>query len=170
MWTAAARCLVLIGAGVLLAACGSDLRPTDAEMIANLRAKMPLFEKLVAMIQEDRDLERVDVDWTRPDNPATIGVTPQRIATYRALMKEAGIARGFYALKPRTNIKFIGYASGLFTHGWGKSYVYLLPDAESSRYDFDLEEGDLDAAAVGQRKFFGYRHIDGPWYLLLDSY
>jgi hypothetical protein len=162
--------LVVLAVALSLAACADDPRPTDAALIAQLRAKMPLFRELVAMIEQDRDLERVDVDWTRPDDPATIGVTPERIAIYRKLMTEAGVPRGFYALKPRKAITFIAYASGLFTHGWAKNYVYLLPGAESERYGFDLEEGDLDAAAAGEKKYLGYRHIEGNWYLQLDSY
>ena len=154
----------------MLAACGEDRPPTDAAMIEHLRVKRPLLEELVAMIVQDRELERVDVDWTRPDDPATIGVAPGRIALYRKLLKDAGVPRGFSAPKSRKQITFIAHASGIFTHGRGKSYVYLLPGAESERYGFDIEPGDLDAAAAGQRTFVGYRHVEGNWYLLLDSY
>lgn len=162
--------LSVLAAALSLSACADPPRPTDAVLIEHLHAKMPLFRELIAMIEQDRDLERVDADWTRPDDPATIGVSRKRIATYRKLMKDAGVPRGFSARKPRTAITFIAYASGLFTNGWAKSYVYLLPGAESERYGFDLEDGDLDAASAGQKKFFGYRHIEGNWYLLLDSY
>lgn len=160
----------VLAAALSLVACADPPRPTDAVLIERLRAKMPLFLQLIAMIEQDRDLERVDIDWTKPDDPGTVGVSPERIATYRKLMKEAGVPRGFSALKPRKAITFIAYASGLFTHGWAKSYIYVLPGSESERYGFDLEDGDLDGASAGQKKFFGYRHIEGNWYLLLESY
>src|SRR5262245_33784112 len=106
---------VLVAAGWLL--WQSLQPPSDAVMIANLARNRTAFEHLVAMIREDRGLERVDVDWTRPDDPASVGVGPQRIAAYRAMMREIGIARGFYAFEPRDQISFMAFASGLSIRG-----------------------------------------------------
>jgi hypothetical protein len=135
-------------------------RPSDAVMIENLRQKRETFETLVKMIREDRGLKRVDVDWTDPADPTTIGVSEQRIALYRQLCREAGVPRGFYQFE--TSIQFIGYAAGMVVDGSSKSYVH-----GRSKYEPDAIDGDLDAAAGTQRKFHARRRIDGDWSLEL---
>ena len=69
------------------------------------------FEALIVMINEDRGLERVDVDWTRPDDPSKIGVSSARIAEYRRIMRRIAVARGFYAFEPRDEISFLASAA-----------------------------------------------------------
>ena len=138
--------------------------PSDAAMIANLARNRAAFERLLAMIHQDRGLERVDVDWTRPENPSTIGVSPERIGVYRRLMQEIGVTRGFYAFEPRDEISFIAYASGLSIRGQSKSYVWS-PAGEFQ--DAGMVES-LDAVwSSGHRRIWGYRHVEGPWYLHL---
>src|SRR5262245_4190430 len=95
-------------------------RPSDAAMIDNFRHKRDVFETLVTMIREDRGLKRVDVDWTDPADPSTIGVSAERVALYRRLCHEAGVARGFYQFN--SSIEFVGYAAGMVVHGSSKSY------------------------------------------------
>lgn len=135
-------------------------RPSDAAMIDNFRQKREIFETLVTMIREDRGLKRVDVDWTDPADPSTIGVSAERIALYRRLLNEAGVARGFYQFD--TSIELVGYAAGMVVHGSSKSYVF-----GRGKYDPDPIDGDLDAAAGKQRKFHGRRRIDDNWSLEL---
>jgi|SRR5256885_12122541 len=138
--------------------------PSDGAMIANLARNRATFERLLAMIHEDRGLERVDVDWTRPEDPASIGVSPERIATYRRLMREIGVMRGFYAFEPRDEVSFMAYAAGLSIRGQSKSYVWS-PSGEFQ--DAGMVES-LDAAwRSGHRRLWTYRHVEGPWYLHL---
>lgn len=131
-------------------------RPSDAVLIENLRQKRALFEALVTMIREDRALKRVDVDWTDPADPATIGVSAERIARYRQLCREAGVPRGFYQFE--TSIVFVAHADGMVVHGSSKSYVW-----GTSKYEPDVIDGDLEAEATGQRKFYARRRIDPDW-------
>lgn len=131
-------------------------RPSDAAMIENFRHKRETFETLVRMIREDRGLKRIDVDWTDPADPSTIGVSAERIALYRQLCREAGAARGFYQFD--TVVVFVGYAAGMVVHGSSKSYVH-----GRGKYDYDEVDGDLDAAAGKERKFYGWRRIDEHW-------
>ena len=138
--------------------------PSDGAMIANLARNRAAFERLLAMIHEDRGLERVDIDWTRPDNLASIGISAERIAAYRRLMREIGITRGFYAFEPRNEISFIAYAAGLSIRGSSKSYVW----SPSGQFQDAGMVANLDAVwRSGHRRVWGYRHIEGPWYLHL---
>src|SRR5262249_21244402 len=94
----------------------------------------------------------------------SIGIGPERIATYRRLMRQIGIARGFYAFEPRDQISFMAFASGLSIRGSSKSYVWS-PSGEF--VDAGMVE-NLDAVwRNGSRRVWVYRHVDGPWYLHL---
>src|SRR5262245_50429304 len=84
--------LLLIAGG-----CGKSSHPTDDALLRNFTKHEADFERLLTMIRADKKLERVDDTWTRPEDPATIGVTPERIRSYRRLFSTLGIPRGFYA-------------------------------------------------------------------------
>ena len=135
-------------------------RPSDAVPIESLHRKRAIFDTLVTMIREDRGLKRVDVDWTDPADPATVGVSAERIARYRQLCREAGVPRGFYQFE--TSIVFVAHADGMVVHGSSKSYVW-----GKSKYEPDTIDGDLEAEAGAQRKFHARRRIDADWSLEL---
>ncbi len=113
-----------IGAAVALLMPGSGGPPSDEALIRNLAEHRAVFDRLIAMIREDKGLERVDDDWTLPDDPASIGVSPERIAEYRRLFAEAGLPRGFAAYGDRAAVNFIAYAEGLSVSGCAKGYLY----------------------------------------------
>src|SRR6266567_6667782 len=105
-WTIGALAVLLVTAVALLApfvaifeSWAPGPRPSDAALIENFHVRRAVLERLVAMIREDRGLKRVDDTWTDPADPATIGVSPERIALYRKLFREAGVPRGFYAFE-----------------------------------------------------------------------
>ncbi|QCK88059.1 hypothetical protein E8L99_21015 [Phreatobacter aquaticus] len=141
--------------------------PSDAEMIDNLTKNREAFDELVAMVRADRRLERVDDTWTRPTNPATIGVTPERITLYRTKMAALGIARGFSAFRPDGAIFFLVYAEGTTVNGRGKSYVW----SETGDFSESSMEADLDPLwATRRRRVYAFRKVDGPWFLHMNSY
>ena len=133
-------------------------------MLRNLNSNQATFDRLLVMINEDRGLERVDVDWTDPDDPSKIGVSAERIAEYRRMMRRIGVARGFYAFEPRNEISFLAFASGLSINGVSKGYVW-----SRNRPAADIPVVDsLDALwQGGGRHVWSYRHVEGPWYLQL---
>lgn len=148
--------------GALLLLPGSSGPPSDAEMIRNLEARRAVFDRLVVMIREDKRLERVDDDWTRPEDPAAIGVPPERIAEYRRLFAAAGVPRGFVSYDGGAAITFIAYTFGLSVSGCAKSYVYSKSTPE------DLVDGPLDSYH-GQSRTLVRRAIGSDWYLEFDS-
>jgi hypothetical protein len=131
-------------------------------MIRNLEEHRAVFEHLIAMIREDKGLERVDDDWTRPDDPASIGVSPERIAEYRRLFAEAGIPRGFYSFNDATTIIFMAYASGLSVSGSSKSYVFTAKTPE------ELTDEPLDKFHHGGKGAVR-RRIGEHWYLEYEA-
>jgi hypothetical protein len=157
--------LVLVGSCKFLIVLAADRPPSDAEMIDNLRRNRTDFDRLVAMIQ-DRGLERVDNDWTRPEDPASVGISPARIAEYRKIMVRIGIARGFMHRLPDAPIIFIGYVRGLLMKSRAKNYVWS--EASSDRYDDDNIVTNLDEFWFSHdRNIEVYRKVDGNWYLHL---
>lgn len=149
---------------IALAILSSLEPPSDVAMTANLMANRATFDRLLAMIQEDRGLLRVDVDWTDPADPEQAGISPARIAEYRRLMQAIGVTRGFSADEKRHGIHFIAWASGLSTRGRSKAYVWSSTGKfEDAQVASSLDETWRD----GGRHVWAYRHLDGPWYLYL---
>ena len=133
----------------------------DSQLIANFQEKKADFEHLRQMILEDEGLTRVDVDWTEPRDPQTVGISSERIAEYRKMFRRLGTPRGFSATRGRSNIEFIASSQGFVTHGSHKSYAYLRdrPDTLLDSLDGFIEPSKKRAVGTG------YRHIEGNWYL-----
>jgi hypothetical protein len=172
-WLAAAGLVALGVTAVVLVAFGPLLfalynwipvspRPTDEAMIEHFHAKRPVFDELVAMIRQDRKLERLATKFSKPEDLATIGIPPERAETYRKLLKEAGVPLGFY--NSGRTVMFFYHASGLSIRGSGKGFLY----GEAPLYA-EVVGGDLNEAAVGRRRLFLIRKIDKSWWLQLDS-
>src|SRR5262249_22065761 len=68
--------------------------PTDAALVDNFAAHRAEFETLLAMFDADRELGRVGDGFTRPDDPSTVGVSAERIATYHRLFDALGLRDG----------------------------------------------------------------------------
>src|SRR5688572_8154974 len=149
--------LLLTGAG-----CRAASHPTDDVLLRNFARHETDFERLLTMIRADKKLERVDDTWTRPQDPSTIGVTPERIKSYRRIFATLGIPRGFYAFHDPERFTFLAGTRGLSVTGSAKGYAYL---AEKPR----LVVTNLDTYwSADGRSFTAYRHIKGRWYLYFD--
>jgi hypothetical protein len=140
---------------------GGAAHPTDAAMLAQFARQRPALDELVVMIRQDRPLERVAPDFTRPDPPP---IGPERLADYRARLLAAGIAHGFSHYGDA--IEFIVSTQGLAISGSGKSFV----QAEAAADDATIVDGDLDlaAAALTDKDVLLQRRIADSWWLQLD--
>ena len=156
---AAAFAVLALLAVAFVWSCTLEGPPSDDAMIRNLEINRGAFDALLAMIREDRGLERVDDEWTRPDDPRTIGVSFKRIAAYSLLFQKAGIPRGFYSFEPYPRVLFVAYASGSYIRGSAKSYYY----ADEAPTE-GMVEGPLDRYHDA-RKVHVSRAIGGNWYL-----
>lgn len=114
------------------------------------------------MIEQEPKLERLAPDFLRPEDPSSAEVSADRIATYRRLCAQAGIAHGFSHYRD----EFIVHTRGLSIAGSAKGFVYApYPDADAT-----IVAGDLDAAAASlkDKDVLLQRKIDGNWWLELD--
>lgn len=134
----------------------------DAVMIENFYKHRGDFEKMVEMIKADAGLERVDYNWTRPEDIEEIGITAKRISEYRRLFVKTNVPRGFYATDQRNAIEFMAGSQGLSVTGLSKGYTYF-----ESPPKLIVENLDTYWSENG-RSFIAYRHIKGNWYLYLD--
>lgn len=144
-----------------VALCGSG-PPSDQQLIDNLHTRRATFERLIHMIQQDPQLERIDNDWlhswTRPDDLGSIGISPARLAEYHRLLAEADIPRGFYSFDGGATITFVAYAAGLSVSGMSKSYVYTRrPNPGPVEPPLDAQHAKSKAAAT--------RRIEPHWSL-----
>jgi hypothetical protein len=136
--------------------------PSDEAMIAHFHNNRVDFELLVKMAKEDKRLERLTTDFSKPEDPSTVGVNAERLMRYRHLFKEAGIPLGFYNF--RESIAFVFHASGLSVSGTGRNFVYgNAPNAA------DEVSGDLEAAAAGQNRIYLARKIAPDWWITLEK-
>ena len=136
----------------------SERHPTDEAMIAHWRGKRAVFEQLTAMLKDDPALKRLAQDWVQPQDT---GITAERIALYRKLMKDAGIV----SLSNYGNeMKFLFHASGWSIAGSGKSFVFGDPSSYAEQID-----GDLETASQGERKGTWQRPLEGRWRLEFDK-
>lgn len=156
------------GSGLMFYLVAKSLDQThlsDAAMIANFHAKRNTFELLHTMIIADKGLERVDDNWTRPSDLASISITPARIKEYRELFQDAGVPRGIEAYDlSRNSFSLIGSSQGTTVHGSSKGYSW-------HRTPPDPRVADLDVYAekAGRHDPPAYRVIEGNWYLFYQG-
>jgi hypothetical protein len=115
------------------------------------------------MVLTDKGLERVDEDWTSPENPQTLGISNQRIDEYRKLFRKVGVPRGFSAYGERNIIEFISSAQGLGISGSSKSYVYAKAPPNNQQENLD------EYRKNGEATYPVYKHIEGNWYLCFEA-
>ena len=166
-----ARVLLMIGAaavGLWLLLPGSSLPPTDAEMIERFRRDRVVLEHLVAMIQENPGLRRVGATWTKPADPASVGVTAGRLADYRRNLQQIGLEHGFSSWDGGEHIEFIATSREIPLHADIKAYVW----SSTGRFGDGPVLDSLDDTSKyeerkhnGERRAQAYRHIEGPWFL-----
>jgi hypothetical protein len=143
---------------------GMGPHPTDAALLSQFQKHRETLERLAGMIAQDPGLQRVAANFTRPADPASIGVTPERIALYRLLCDKAGIAGGIADYGQ--GVVFLANTRGTTVAGSGKGFVWRTMASE----DAIVVEDDLDeaAAALPEKKALLLKKIDGNWWLQLE--
>jgi hypothetical protein len=139
----------------------SGPRPTDAQMIAHWRTHRGTLERLVSMMQEDHDLKRLGRDWSEPEDLAALGVSQERAALYRRLMRETDIIS---LVHYGSQVELVYFTAGIYIRGSAKSFCYGKPPEHADEID-----GDLDVAREGRRRFTLQRRIEGDWWLQYEG-
>lgn len=133
---------------------------SDEELIANFNSHKAEFEKLLAMVLEDKMLSRVDENYTEPSDAQAVGISQERIAEYRRLFRELGIARGFSAPDSRDYVEFISSSQGWVDSGSSKGYLYGTGQTQMALID-SLDKFSSQPRPRGS----GRRRIEGKWSL-----
>jgi len=60
--------------------------PSDQSLLSNFDKHEATFNALIDMLETDRDFVTVGENWTDPEHPQTIGVSPARVTTYRLML------------------------------------------------------------------------------------
>jgi hypothetical protein len=142
---------------------GGPQHPTDTQLVAQLVRHRAELEHLVAMAREDGNLQRLAPDFTRPERLADAGLTEQRLETYRRLLAGAGVAHGI--LNGDGEVWFLVSTRGLSIAGSAKGFAYCdLPDEDAR-----IVTTDLDREPVPPRGELVMRHVEGKWWLMLDT-
>jgi hypothetical protein len=144
-----------------LAGWGQRTHPADRELVALFNARRADFERLREMILADRDLLRVTERDTWPEDHESVGVSSERIAEYRRLLRVLAL-RSVEISPDGTAVEFVASSTGVVTHGSVKGYVFdPTPDPRLVTEDLDR----MSVAGTGA----GIRPMDGAWYLFFDG-
>jgi hypothetical protein len=142
---------------------GGAPHPIDAELVAQFKRHRTTLEQVVAMARDDDRLQRLAPDFMRPDNPADAGISPERIAIYRQLLARAEVAHGL--LKGDTEVWFLVSTRGLSIAGSAKGILYCEQPDDDAR----IVTTTLDREPAPPRGELVMRHIEGNWWLMLDT-
>jgi hypothetical protein len=156
------RNLAVVLALIIVVGCVPQNK-SDEGLIATFQKHRETFEKLHQMITADSNLHRVDYDWTDPGDPASVGVSPERIEEYRHLLQDVGCRRGFCAYPGRPGIYFISAAHGLVVGGGSQGFYYSErtpnPLVTNTAAYYPTQQPD---------SYTVFRHIDGHWYVYFE--
>lgn len=133
--------------------------PFDEIMLAHFAKNRASFETLQQMAIKDSKLNRVDDNWTDPENPEEIGVSVERIRTYRELCLKAGIPRGFNQYSRHPGIEFNYWLQGsIVSDSHTKGFLYATKPPKPIFKTLNT---------LGSHQN-GFRHIQGNWYLFYE--
>ena len=140
--------------------------PSDQKLLSNFDKREAIFNKLIDMIKTDSDLIRVDEDWTDPKDPETIGISPARISSYRQMLREARVPRGFRSESFGYEVDFFYWMIGsAVSSDTTKGYTYRARPPIETVSSLD---GCRPDPKNSDEVIKVYRHIRGNWYLFYE--
>src|SRR5258706_15795853 len=116
---------IVLAVTVTLLACRSSNHAPDQELINTWRDHKSEFQQLLQMFISDKGLGRVAPNFTRPENPISVGVTPERVKAYRNLCDALGLYAGIEGYDEKEIIWFHASTQGLAVSGSSKGYAHL---------------------------------------------
>lgn len=146
-------------------------RIPDAEMKEYFIRHYDEFEVLKNKVEilVNKGLNRVDVDWTIPENYKSIDVEKEDIKNIRKEMKKLNIVRGYLA--DHSGMEFITYADGLSVSGGMRGYYYSTktPTNYFKNIDKKYKKEPLDFIDSYTKNITGsfhvYMRIKNNWYI-----
>jgi hypothetical protein len=132
----------------------------DRFMLANFQAHKSEFNTLLEMFRADKGLIYFAHNTSFPENPSTVGVSPERLEQYRRLfsvLSLEGMAANDRVTGARDEIWFFTSIEGARRSTF-KHYAYISKPTKGVNQD------DKDGSKAAP-----YRHIENNWYLALDD-
>jgi hypothetical protein len=137
--------------------------PSDVAMLRHFERHEGAFDTLVKMASADKGLDRVDQDWTMPADVRSVGVSSERLADYRRLLRDAGTPRGFQVSKGDDGFDFLFWLRGsAISDDTDKGFAYRTTPPPNTVQSLDGIRADSRNALIA------YRHIRGNWYLFYE--
>ncbi len=134
--------------------------PSDAAMLRHFDHHHGEFEGLVKMASSDKGLDRVDQNWTIPADTRSVGVSSERLADYRRLLRNAGTPRGFQVSQGHDGFDFFFWLRGsAISDDTDKGFAYRTTPPSNTFQSLDGIRAD------SRNPLIAYRHIRGDWYL-----
>jgi hypothetical protein len=133
----------------------------DRFMLANFQAHKSEFNTLLEMFRADKGFIYFANNTSIPENPSTVGVSPERLEQYRrffSALSLEGMAAADRVTGARDEIWFFTSIEGARRSTF-KHYAYVSKPTKGVIQDLD-KDGSKAAP---------YRHIENNWYLALDD-
>jgi hypothetical protein len=168
---------ILFVISLLWLGCGTA--PSDAWLEKRFYKQRSNLERLVAMMHEDSQIDRIDSDfigkrdngaWPRPEREW--GISAQRWADYRKIFRQAGFTEGTSRAVGSDDLFVIVYTEGLVTHGSAIGYLHCGPKASQQTY---VEPPCTERKASGSGNYAGaryryrYKKLAEDWYIYQQS-
>jgi hypothetical protein len=153
-----------LAALILSAGCNAHSHPSDQVLEQRFRAHEADFNKLVQMLNEDRDIVRLVGDSVFLSGDSHRSVATHRLTEYRRLFKAVGLESGIH--RDGVNaVRLIASSKGLLIATSEKSYVYssVEPSALVESVDEIIKRNRGDQSPV-------YKRLGGNWYLYYESW
>lgn len=139
---------------LLAVACGGH--PSDEELREQLSAHRDGFESILAMLEQDAEVTRIDDSWYAPEG----SLSPERLAAYRSVFRRIGVPRGVAVSSSSGHVEFLVSPLGLATGGSTKGLVYSKTPPEGPRFD------TLDSRPASLSEHIkAYVPVGGHWYI-----
>jgi hypothetical protein len=167
--------LALSVVAVLALAAANRTFPPDEALRARFIDHRADFEKLVAMANEDSQLDRIapdftwledDVSWPRKD----VGISEQRWNDYRQLFQKVGASDGILEGVNHAQIIFPIKSVGLVPSGSEKGLVYSQTPLSPVLKSLDKSPPDKFYDGPDRSHVLVYRPIEDHWYIYYEEW
>jgi hypothetical protein len=137
--------------------------PSDEVLEQRFHSNKTEFEKLITMLNEDRDIVRLSFDNVFYKGESSHEVSEERLYEYRKLFKKLKLNAGIYRAN-ESSVRLIIFKRGWLTNS-EKSYLYssIEPSIIVNSLD-DIIKND-----PGNRRLV-HKKIQDNWYLYYESW
>jgi hypothetical protein len=97
--------ILSLGLIVLANGCSSK-HPSDQSLLTNFQNHKAEFNQVLQMFLADKGLGRVAYDFTRPEQPETIGISQDRLQQYRKVFRRLDLSKASKAMTKRISSGF----------------------------------------------------------------